>query len=475
MPVEGGRVEDIQDLCQFDDEQWTLILCLLIQTLKPEKGYPILLFHGGHQSGKSTITRTLKKLVDPSLGQPRKNVGDIRDFAIHATRRHVLTIDNLSGISADQSDILCTASTGGGHSQRTLQTDTGETVIDFCNLLILNGIDTIATRSDLLSRCFPITIYPPKKRLSEAEYDAALDALHPQALGALLTILSKVLAVLPEVKGTYQGNRERFMGFVELGLAMERVMDWEPGRFLRVVEETREETHETAIESSPVGRAIQEFMQYRTTWTGTTEELLGALRAIVGPAVWQVRSTGFPADSTRLSKYLTRISFDLRALGIDYQRNQRNGKSKTVTLQVLNLASLASLASPTPLQLSLDKGFKSDAKSDARNGQTSSVTTFSSEFNSSDASDARSDATKNLASLPKALSIKDCDASDASDAKKRALEGKPSLETGIWKKWVSIDTLVLVLEEKGDKSRIRVPGMGQVKWVDSIELVERGE
>lgn len=155
MPIECGDVEDFKRLCQFDDDTWVLILAFLIQALKPEKGYPILLLHGGPEAGKSTLTRAIKTLVDPAASKSRKSVGEIRDFAVHAARRHVITIDNLSGLSADQSDILCTASTGGGHSQRSLHTDSGETTFNFCNLLILNGIDSIATRGELAKPIVP--------------------------------------------------------------------------------------------------------------------------------------------------------------------------------------------------------------------------------------------------------------------------------------------------------------------------------
>ena len=341
MPIDGGRVEDFKDLCQFDDDTWILILAFLLQALKPEKGYPILLLHGGPEAGKSTITRAFKQLVDPSPGKPRKHVGDVRDFAIHATRRHCIAIDNLSGLSTEQSDILCTSSTGGGHSQRTLHSDSGETLFNFTNLLILNGIDSIATRGDLLSRSFPVTIHPPKNRLSESQFEEHFEALRPGVMGGLLTILSKILAILPSIKGSYTGNRERFVGFVELGLALEQVMEWKPGTFLRVLGETRDEAHETAIESSPVGQAIQDFMLINETWTGTMAGLLSQLKLQVSEQV--ARSKFFPHDSTRLSKNLIRLSPDLRALGIGVETRKSNGVKFITLVRTAKLATLATL------------------------------------------------------------------------------------------------------------------------------------
>ena len=426
MPIEGGDVEDFKNFCQFDDDTWVLILAFLLQALKPEKGYPILLLHGGPEAGKSTLTRAIKQLIDPAASKPRKNVGDIRDFAIHATRRHVVTIDNLSGLSADQSDILCTSSTGGGHSQRSLHTDSGETTFNFCNLLILNGIDSIATRGDLLSRSFPVTIHSPKVRLSEAEFEERLETLRPAVVGALLTILSKVLAILPTVKGTYTGGRERFMGFVELGLALEQVMDWEPGTFLRVLGETRDEAHETAIESSPVGQAIQSLMHSRDVWTGTMGDLLENLQEKVSDQV--KRSKFFPQDATRLGKTLIRLTPDLKALGIDVTTEKKK-YGKVVTLE--RMAKIASPASPAS-QPNQDKALRGDAKGDAKFTEDASVTLLSQSSKKGDAKLPTGDATKKPASPLKLLQDKESDAGDAGDAKKRAIPPDAKTDLGEW-------------------------------------------
>jgi hypothetical protein len=94
-------------------------------------------------------------------------------------------------------------------------------------------------------------------------------------------------------------------------------MDWEPGTFLRVLGETRDEAHETAIESSPVGQAIQGFMNVHETWSGTMAALLTQLKLQVEEPV--ARSKYFPQDAIRLSKALLRLSPDLRATGIEIE------------------------------------------------------------------------------------------------------------------------------------------------------------
>jgi hypothetical protein len=334
-PIEGGRLEDLKELCQFDFDTWVLIVCFLIQCLKPSGQYPVLCLHGAGGAGKSTITKMLKRLIDPSPVLTRSNVGDVRQFAIHATKRHIVAIDNLSGLSAEQSDILCRAATGGGHSERTLHSDDEETNFSFVNPLILNGIDSIATRGDLLSRAFLVTLRAQENRPSEAVFEQRLTDIQPGVFGGLLDLLSQVLAVLPSVEGTYQGT-ERFVGFVELGLAIEQVLGWESGTVLRVLAGVREEAHETAIESSPVGQAIQELMLGRERWTGSASELLQKLSALAPDKV--VRSNYWPSDSTRLSKTLTRLEPDLKALGLELSREKRTGGLRMVTIERIDLA-----------------------------------------------------------------------------------------------------------------------------------------
>jgi energy-coupling factor transporter ATP-binding protein EcfA2 len=329
-PLTGGSLEELRELCQFSFDTWVLIVCYLVQCLKPSGEYPVLCLHGPGGSGKSTITKMLKRLIDPSPVLTRSNVGDVRQFAIHATKRHMVAIDNLSGLSAEQSDILCRAATGGGHAERTLHSDDDETTFNFVNPLILNGIDSIATRSDLLSRSFLVTLSAPEKRLPESVFEQRFAAMQPGVFGALLDLLSQVLAILPSIEGTYGGS-ERFVGFVELGLAIEQVMEWESGTVLRVLAGVREEAHETAIESSPVGQAIQDFMLGREQWTGTANELL---KNLSGHATEKVtRSAYWPSDATRLSKTLTRLEPDLKALGMEIRREKRTGGLRMVTIE----------------------------------------------------------------------------------------------------------------------------------------------
>jgi hypothetical protein len=323
MPVSGGNLDDLRALLNLDADEWVLVLIWLLQALKPSAEYAILVIMAPPRTGKSTFSEALKFLVDPSTVMLFPSVGDVRNFAVSASNRRIVAIDNISGLTPDQSDVLCRASTGGGFSHRTLHSDADETTIQFCNPQILNGIDSFANRGDLVDRSLIITLKPPTERQSRSAFNAKLVALHPAVLGALLTLLADVLQVLPEVQGAAGQSSERFAGLVEIGFAVERALGWPTGTVDRVLKTARSEAHEIAVDASPVGAAIRELMADRLEWRGTATQLLSALAGLVPDNV--SRGKYWPADGARLSKTLTRIGADLEAIGIPIERRKTNG------------------------------------------------------------------------------------------------------------------------------------------------------
>src|SRR5215210_2595277 len=84
----------------------------------------------------------------------------------------IIALDNLSGLSPWLSDALCRIAIGGGLRTRELYSDTNEVLIDVQRPIILNGIDDIATRQDLIDRAIIINLepIPDNKRKPETEF-----------------------------------------------------------------------------------------------------------------------------------------------------------------------------------------------------------------------------------------------------------------------------------------------------------------
>jgi hypothetical protein len=137
-----------------------LIVAWLVVALHPDGPYPILVLHGEQGSAKSTLTRSLRRLVDPAIPLLRTVPRDEWDLIITARNSWVITLDNLSGAAQWLSDALCRLSTGGGFSTRQLYTDDEEILFDGRRRIILNGIEDIARSPDLADRAILLTLPP---------------------------------------------------------------------------------------------------------------------------------------------------------------------------------------------------------------------------------------------------------------------------------------------------------------------------
>jgi hypothetical protein len=133
---------------------------------------------------------------------------------------------------------------------------------------------------------------------------------------------------------------------------VERAMDWELGTVLGVLGESRAEAHQTAVESSPLGLAVLDFMASRECWTGPAGNLLHELSESVNDKTKRDRS--WPANGRWLSDRLcNRLAPDLKALGIEVTRDKSNG-SRGITLEriavlvetIQPVAEIAATASP---------------------------------------------------------------------------------------------------------------------------------
>jgi hypothetical protein len=321
VPEANGKLAELQQLLNLDEDAWTLAINWLLFSFYPKYPHPILILHGEQGSGKSYTARVLRALIDPGKAPLIPNVADLRNLAIAAENRWILAYDNLSGLNAEQSDALCRISTGGGFSTRTLYENDEETVFEFIRPQILTGIDSLATRGDLLERALLVKLpaIPEEQRATEAELEARLTRLQGRILGALLTALSQTLKDLPR---TNPDRLPRMADFARFAIAAETALDLPVGSFLQVYLGNRQEAHETALDASPVAVAIQRLMATHQHWLGTATELLGELEKLVDEKT--VKSRAWAGNGRSLGKALTRLAPDLRGIGIEVTSKRTN-------------------------------------------------------------------------------------------------------------------------------------------------------
>lgn len=332
-PVEGGSLDELREFLNLSDERdWPLVVAFLISTLSGRGPFPVLILQGEKGSGKSTAARVIRLLTDPATGALRAGTPTERDLMIRAATNWVVAFDNLSGISSRLSDVLCQLSTGAGFGTRRLYTDDEEIIFDAMRPIMLNGIADLATRPDLLSRAVVIElrVLEEAKIEPEADFWKRFEAATPRILGALVDLLSEALAVLPEVK---LDRSPRMADFARLGVAVERVLEWPEGSFLRAQSGQQADAFTASLDADPIAPVLLSFMRERSAWTGSASELLHELTSTGGEDV--TRRRAWPSNASVLSKRLKALLPALRevSLAVDWGSSGRDrGKHRALSV-----------------------------------------------------------------------------------------------------------------------------------------------
>ena len=81
----------------------------------PDVSYSITLFVGPPGAGKTSAARETKNILDPESGQVEfggKKNQSIRDLFVSASKRRVLTQDNVKDINDEKSNAYCVIASG---------------------------------------------------------------------------------------------------------------------------------------------------------------------------------------------------------------------------------------------------------------------------------------------------------------------------------------------------------------------------
>ena len=332
-----GNLNTLRDFLNFgpgDDAVWALYAACLVQALRGDSHYPPLVIYGEHGSAKTTAAKMYRRLIDPNKSDLRSPPKNETDLFIQAMNGQVLGYDNLSGLSPWLSDALCRISTGGGMSARKLYTDNGEVIFEGTRPVVLNGIEEIATRSDLMDRAVILTLpaIPPEKRRLESELWRAFDTAHPYILGGLLDAVSLGLRNLPNV---HLDKSPRMADFARWAVACEPGFGVPDGTFWAAYNDNRKDSNRSAIEASVIGPYVLQLNQQESVWEGSPSELLAELTRLAPETV--TKQGNWPKRANILSGKLRSITPNLRAEGIHVEEGKKDrGTKRYLSIYSLN-------------------------------------------------------------------------------------------------------------------------------------------
>jgi hypothetical protein len=331
IPRREGKIDKLWDLTRISDKADRLIVTItLVKGLVPGGTDPILAISGYASSGKTTSANYLRSLIDPfTKGKVLSKLPESSDhIAIHAQRRRILAIDNVSIISADQSDFLCTMSTGGGISKRELFSNQDEIILDVQNLIILTSIGNVVTKPDLLERSIVIdlTRITSEDRESEADLANGFDRGHGDMLGGLLNI---TVAALHHRDTTECPKYTRMTEFAHLGEGVQGYLKYAIGSVERRMAAGADIANEIAIESSPVASTLMSWIStHEGTWQGSASDLLNILKSHAKKS--ELAGT-LPKTANSLSGELKKVESALFQSGIAIVTN-RTKSSRIISI-----------------------------------------------------------------------------------------------------------------------------------------------
>jgi hypothetical protein len=332
VPNRGGSLGELDHFINVkSDDDRVMIYTIITSYMRPSGPYVLLCINGEHGTAKSTAARVIRSFIDPSAAPLSGAPHDERDLVISASNSWLISLDNLSKLDGWLSDALCRLATGGGLRTRTLYTDTEETIFDAQRPIILNGIESLATRGDLVDRSVTINLSPiePEQRREESEFWLDFEAARPRILGALLDVIVGGLRKIDT--GIRLARKPRMADFAVWGVAVEAALGFDGEAFIAAYEKNRGEANTLALESSSVSAAIMAMMSTRTTWTGTAGELLKTLFPYGGTATTE---KSWPRSPRGLRGALERLAPNLREAGIQVTFDGPRGHSNRRIIEI---------------------------------------------------------------------------------------------------------------------------------------------
>lgn len=334
LPKRGGSLELLKKYINLKDgADWQLLCALLIHALIPDVPHGIPVFYGDKGSAKTTAQRIIRKLIDPAFRDTLTLPTDKNEMALTLMTNYAPCFDNLDGLRPWQSDMLCQATTGGGISKRELYTDMDEVILSFLRCPMLNGINLVASRDDLLDRSvlFRLDRIGYERRKTESELWREFEQDRPYILGAMFDVLCGALKIYPAVN---LPGLPRMADFARWGYAInEAIRDGGGNEFMKAYYQNIAGAVEEAVIGDIVGAALVEFMDGRESWEGTATELLELLNEL--PSV-NVKEKAWPKRPHTLTRRINKIKAALVDYGIEVVSFREESLSRRRLLQLKN-------------------------------------------------------------------------------------------------------------------------------------------
>ncbi|WP_047046287.1 hypothetical protein [Vibrio mexicanus] len=325
MPTAHPDMEILRPYLNLgSDDQWCLLLTCIVGMFMDLPSKPIITFTGPEGCAKSTHSSLIQKLIDPNPVTRQLPPSTLDELVMASMNTSVFLVDNVSSLSSKIMDACCALSTGLDIRKRQLYSDFTTVTHTVDTTMIINGINPeFVKQSDLASRVvsFELPVIGAENRTAESDYWASFEADKPKILGALYSLISKVLKVYKEVEFT---PVSRLSDFCKVGNALEKVLEWPQGTFDSAMSDMHRKLKLISLDSDVLGRAVLALMKKQESWEGKPTALLEKLSVYV--STQEKKSASWPKTPISLGHKLRALEPALNSQGIIMTTGKSNSR-----------------------------------------------------------------------------------------------------------------------------------------------------
>lgn len=317
-PAPGGDVlKLLRRYINLTDDDFKLFVVYLVQAFSRKSSHFAAIISSAKGTGKTTTSRTLRKIVDPAstmVSLIPNTEGDLKTLLANG---YLACFDNTAKLSEKFSNIMCAAITGAKEAKRKLYTDADQIVLNLHNLIVLNGIDIVPEKSDLAERSlyFELQKIPKEKRLLDADFWEAFEADRPAIMGSIFDTLVRAMNILPDVvvpKLHRMADAHKEMIAIALALGIDQA------EFQRIFDANVQKLQTAYAEGNKFVDTIVSYMGARSKKSAPARDLYEEiLRSIPSD------SRFFPGSPSQFSRRLEEEKDGLKAAGYRIRREKK--------------------------------------------------------------------------------------------------------------------------------------------------------
>lgn len=330
MPQESSKslLELLAPLVNLKGDDLLLFAIWLVQCFSGGAHYGLLL-SAERGSSKSTLTRLVNQILDPSRATTMQLQKKLQDFQDVLADNYLCCYDNLRDIPKEYSDTLAAAITCSTVAKRILYTTNDIAYMKLHNVIVLNGIQLSLSEPDLAERFlfFELKKLKPDQLRPDGEIEKLFANSRPLILGAIFDILAKATILIGQpmtVKPTRMAG-----AFVEM-LAIARAMGVSEQKFDAVIK-ANVATMQRACSATPLVQAIVEYMDGPAFGKRKViEKSSDFYKRVV--ANYSGTKSSLPGSASEFSKRLKSEHDSLAAAGFSSIVDDTGSVSSTITI-----------------------------------------------------------------------------------------------------------------------------------------------